>query len=127
MKVYLAGYNIDTEVLNDLKKSGKERKDLTPEVLSAAYARISRDPRPINEIRVDAKNEVERARKSNSSIIFKMGHHSVAEHAVFNFDILGVSRLAMEELEKFRLSSYTEKSQRYITLDIQLKGKFSKD
>ena len=46
-----------------------------------------------------------------------MGHHSVAEHAVFNLDIIGVSRLAMEEVEKFRLSSYTEKSQRYITLD----------
>jgi flavin-dependent thymidylate synthase len=40
----------------------------------------------------------------------------VAEHAVFNFDILEVSRLAMEEIEKFRLSSYTEKSQRYVTL-----------
>ena len=117
MKVYLAGYNVDTEVLSDLNKAGKERKDITPEVLSAAYARISRDPRPINEIRVDARSEVERSRKSNSSIIFKMGHHSVAEHAVFNLDIIGVSRLAMEELEKFRLSSYTEKSQRYIKLD----------
>ena len=46
-----------------------------------------------------------------------MGHHSVAEHAVFNLDILGASRYAMEEIEKFRLSSYTKKSQRYITLD----------
>jgi len=46
-----------------------------------------------------------------------MGHHSVAEHAVFNLDVMGVSRLVMEELEKFRLCSYTEKSQRYITLD----------
>jgi len=45
-----------------------------------------------------------------------MGHHSVAEHAVFNFDIIGVSRLAVEEIEKFRLCSYTEKSQRYIAL-----------
>ena len=45
-----------------------------------------------------------------------MGHHSVAEHAVFNFDIIGVSRLAIEEIERFRLNSYTEKSQRYITL-----------
>jgi thymidylate synthase ThyX len=45
-----------------------------------------------------------------------MGHHSVAEHAVFNFDIIGVSRLALEEIEKFRLCSYTEKSQRYIRL-----------
>jgi len=117
MKVYLSGYNVDTSVLDELNKKGKKREDLTPEVLSAAYARISRDPRPINEIRKDARSEVSRARRSNSSIIFKMGHHSVAEHAVFNLDILGISRFAMEELEKFRLCSYTEKSQRYITLD----------
>ena len=117
MKVYLAGYNVDTTVLNQLQEKTGNRQDLTPEVLSAAYARISRDPRPINEIRKDARDEVERSRKSNKTIIFKMGHHSVAEHAVFNLDILGVSRLAMEEVEKFRLCSYTEKSQRYITLD----------
>ena len=117
MKVYLAGYNVDTAILNDLQKKAGTRIDLTPEVLSAAYARISRDPRAINEIRADARGEVERSRKSNSTIIFRMGHHSVAEHAVFNLDILGVSRLAMEELEKFRLCSYTEKSQRYVTLD----------
>jgi flavin-dependent thymidylate synthase len=86
-------------------------------VLSAAYARISRDPRPINEIRKDAREEVEKSRRSNSTIIFKMGHHSVAEHAVFNLDVIGVSRFVMEELEKFRLCAYTEKSQRYITLD----------
>ena len=117
MKVFLAGYNVDTKILEELQEKSGKRQDLTPEVISAAYARISRDPRPINEIRDTARGEVEKARKSNSTIIFKMGHHSVAEHAVFNLDILGVSRLAMEELEKFRLCSYTEKSQRYITLD----------
>ncbi|MBM3293105.1 MAG: FAD-dependent thymidylate synthase [Candidatus Aminicenantes bacterium] len=31
-------------------------------------------------------------------------------------DVLGLSRLAIEELERFRLASFTEKSQRYITL-----------
>ncbi|MCF7907559.1 MAG: FAD-dependent thymidylate synthase [Candidatus Omnitrophica bacterium] len=117
MKVHLAGYNVDTEILRQIQKESGARQDLTPEVLSAAYARISRDPRPIGEIRKESRDEVERARKSNSTIIFKMGHHSVAEHAVFNLDILGVSRLGMEEIEKFRLCSYTEKSQRYITLD----------
>ncbi len=45
-----------------------------------------------------------------------MGHSSIAEHAVFNIDVLGVSRLIVEEIEKFRLCSYTEKSQRYILL-----------
>jgi flavin-dependent thymidylate synthase len=117
MKVHLAGFNVDTKVLEELQDNNPRRLDITPEVISAAYARISRDPRPIEQIRQDARKEVEGARKSNSTIIFKMGHHSVAEHAVFNLDIVGVSRLAMEEVEKFRLCSYTEKSQRYITLE----------
>jgi len=116
MKVLLAGYNIDREVIEDLKKHSPSRLDITPETLSASYARISRDPRPVDELRRAAREEVEKARRSNQNIIFKMGHHSVAEHAVFNFDIIGVSRLAIEEIEKFRLCSYTEKSQRYITL-----------
>ena len=90
---------------------------LTPETLSAAYARISRSPLPIDQLRKKACQDVEKARKSNQKIIFAMGHHSVAEHAVFNFDIMGVSRLALEEIERFRLVSYTEKSQRYVTLD----------
>jgi flavin-dependent thymidylate synthase len=116
MKVILAGYNVDSEVIDDLKKKSPHREDVTPETLSASYARISRDPRPANELRAVARKEVDKARRSNRQIIFKMGHHSVAEHAVFNFDIIGVSRLALEEIEKFRLCSYTEKSQRYISL-----------
>ncbi|MBN3033917.1 MAG: FAD-dependent thymidylate synthase [Candidatus Saganbacteria bacterium] len=116
MKVFLAGYNLDAEVIDELTKN-QPRRDATPETLSASYARISRDPRPINELRRDARAEVEKARKSNSTIIFKMGHHSVAEHAVFNFDLIDVSRLALEEIEKFRLCSYTEKSQRYQKLE----------
>ncbi|GBR72511.1 FAD-dependent thymidylate synthase [Candidatus Termititenax aidoneus] len=116
MKVFLAGYNLDADVIAELKKNNS-RQDITPETLSAAYARISRDPRPINELRRDARAEVEKSRKSNQKIIFGLGHSSVAEHAVFNFDVIDVSRRAMEELEKFRLCSYTEKSQRYITLD----------
>jgi len=117
MKVILAGYNVDTEVLKELVEKAGRRDDVTPEVISAAYARISRDKRPVNELRDVARKEVEKARKSNSTIIFKMGHHSVAEHAVFNLDVIGISRLIVEEIEKFRLSSFTEKSQRYITLD----------
>ncbi len=116
MKIILAGYNLDREVIEELKRSSPPRQDVTPETLSASYARISRDPRPADELRAAARHEVEQARRSNQTIIFKMGHHSVAEHAVFNFDIIGASRLALEEIEKFRLCSYTEKSQRYITL-----------
>ena len=116
MKVILAGYNLDTEVIKELRK-GKEVPAATPETISAAYARISRDKRPVDELRAVARREVEKARQSNRKIIFSMGHHSIAEHAVFNFDIMGVSRLAIEELERFRLCSYTEKSQRYQKLE----------
>ena len=91
-----------------------ERDNLTPETLSAAYARISRNPRPVYELREIARQEVDKARRSNQNIIFGLGHSSVAEHASFNFDILGVSRYAVEIIEHFRLASYTEKSQRYI-------------
>jgi flavin-dependent thymidylate synthase len=116
MRVLLAGYNVDAAVVDELKAASPPREDVTPETLSASYARISRDPRPVDELRAAARAEVERARRSNRSIIFKMGHHSVAEHAVFNFDLIGVSRLAIEEIERFRLVSFTEKSQRYVTL-----------
>lgn len=117
LDVRLAGHNIDADVLKKLKESGWDGKNnLTPETISAAYARISRDPRPVYELREDAREEVDKARKSNEAIVFKMGHHSVAEHAYMNFDILGLSRLAVESLEEARLCAYTEKSQRYITL-----------
>jgi flavin-dependent thymidylate synthase len=105
------------EILHQLYQEAKElltRDNLTPETISAAYARISRNPKPVNELREIARQEVDRARKSNQNIIFGLGHSSVAEHAIFNFDIIGVSRFAVETIEHFRLASYTEKSQRYI-------------
>ena len=118
MNVILAGVNIDRETLKELEEgTASLQESPTPETISAAYARISRNPRPVNELREIARREVEKARKSNQSIVFDMGHSSIAEHAVFNVDVLGVSRLIVEEIEKFRLASYTEKSQRYIRLE----------
>ena len=115
MKVILAGFNVDIDILKQLDPNGEAL--LTPETFSAAYARISRSSKSVSELRREACKDVEKARKSNKTIIFEMGHHSVAEHAVFNFDIMGISRLCLEEVEKFRLVSYTEKSQRYVTLE----------
>lgn len=119
LQVIHSGRNIDEEVLAELMKGNNSEEVVlaaTPEVLSAAYARISRDSRPVDELRADARKEVEKSRKSTENIVFTMGHHSVAEHAVLNFDVIGLSRLAVEALEQHRLCSYTEKSQRYITL-----------
>lgn len=114
-RVILAGFNVDTTVLEELR-GGRGDAPATPETLSAAYARISRDPRPVGELRAAARADVGRARVSNQRIVFEFGHHSVAEHAVFNFDLIGVSRLVVEAVEARRLASYTEKSQRYIRL-----------
>lgn len=115
-RVILAGFNVDTTVLGEMVGRHPEATAATPEVLSAAYARISRDPRPVDELRAIARADVGRARASNQRIVFEFGHHSVAEHAVFNFDLIGVSRLVVESVQAHRLASYTEKSQRYIRL-----------
>ncbi len=114
MKIILAGYNLDYDLIRELKDKSGLKQDLTPETISAAYARISRSPKQVNELREGARDEVDKARQSNRNIVFDMGHSSVAEHAVFNIDVIGVSRLLVEEIEKFRLCSYTEKSQRYV-------------
>ena len=137
MPVKIAGYNIDADLIERLtifldglehnpefENSGLPSEirsliaedNMTPETLSAAYARISRDPKPINELRKIARESVARARRSNENIVFGMGHASVAEHAVFNVDVTGISRLAVESIQARRLMSFTEKSQRYIAL-----------
>jgi flavin-dependent thymidylate synthase len=119
LTVTLGGYNVDLQALEKRLAGAGEAEGgaLSPETIAAAYARISRDPRHVSELRADSCREVERARKSNRTIIFDMGHASVSEHAVFNLDISGLSRLAVEALEHHRLASYTEKSQRYVRLE----------
>lgn len=105
MKVIIAGYNKTSE------------DNLSPEVISASYARTSRQEKTIPEIREEAKKDLIKARESNRNIVYGVGHSSIAEHVVFNIDILGVSRFLVEEIESHRLASYTEKSQRYVLFD----------
>jgi len=116
MKIRLAGYNIDYETIMDIEDTFADLDSLTPETIAAAYARISRSPKGVDELRAAARAEVDKARASNETIVFAMGHSSIAEHAVFNVDVIGVSRLLVEEIERFRLCSFTEKSQRYVLL-----------
>jgi flavin-dependent thymidylate synthase len=111
MKVSIAGYNIDRKIIDKLP----ENQAATPETLCAAFARISRSEKEIPELREEAVNEVKNARKSNEKIIFGMGHSSIAEHAVFNIELIGISRYLTEVVQKSRLASFTEKSQRYVT------------
>ena len=136
----LAGINVPIKIVEDLKQLKKDLetspesdeaklshasykldqlvKQFTPEILLAAYARISRQPEDVDKLIEQALKDIPAARKSNEAIIFGMGHHSVADHAMFNFNIIGVSRLVVEEIEKRRIGAgYTEKSQRYVTLE----------
>ncbi len=45
------------------------------------------------------------------------GHTSVLEHAVFTFQIEGLSRAALAQLTRHRLASFDVQSQRYVRLD----------
>ncbi|PKN75717.1 MAG: thymidylate synthase (FAD) [Candidatus Cloacimonetes bacterium HGW-Cloacimonetes-2] len=112
MQVQIAGFNIDKSLIDKL-----DTELATPEVISAAYARISRSSKDVTELRTEAMEELAKARASNDRIIFEMGHSSIAEHAVFNIDIIGISRVLAELIQSVRLASFTEKSQRYVTLD----------
>lgn len=113
MKVELSGATVP--VVGDVWSGGADDfTDGVHEVIPAAYARISRSDKDVLELIKEAKDDVEGSRKSNQTIVYDYGHSSIAEHAVFNVSILGVSRYCVEFIESFRLASYTEKSQRYV-------------
>ncbi len=112
MKIVLAGFNVDEKLIKQIPNQTLA----TPEVISAAYARISRSKKDVSALREEAQVEIDKTRASNETILFEMGHSSIAEHAVFNFDLIGVSRYITEFIQKSRLASFTEKSQRYVTL-----------
>jgi len=120
MIVELAGINIPKKIIDLIKEynilSKAQAEALTPETISAAYARISRSKKSVDELVDEAIDDTEGTRRSVSSIL-GMGHHSIADHAMFNFNIKKVSRLVVESIEERRLAGYTEKSQRYVTLD----------
>jgi len=115
MEVIIAGFNVDKNVLDSLFNGGFDGI-VSSESIAAAYARISRSNLSVDELRKEALLDVEKTRKSNTQIVHEYSHFSIAEHAVFNIDIKGISRLAVEYLEHARLVSYTEKSFRYCNL-----------
>lgn len=133
--VKLAGFSTPVKILEEMKKLYNSIKEgsadvknvqtrlenmigwFTPEPIAAAWARISRDPEDINKLLENALEDVPKARKSNETIIHKMGHHAAAQNAMFHFNITNASRLVIEDIEKRRLAGYLEKSQRYVTLD----------
>jgi thymidylate synthase (FAD) len=49
--------------------------------------------------------------------VLSLGHHSVMEHASYTFSLEGVSRVLTHQLVRHRMASYSQQSQRYVSLD----------
>lgn len=49
--------------------------------------------------------------------VVEMGHLSVVEHAHFTFSVEGVSRSLTHQLVRHRVASYSQQSQRYVSMD----------
>ena len=45
------------------------------------------------------------------------GHESILEHAVYTFEIKGVSRALTHQLVRHRIASYSQQSQRYVNME----------
>ena len=48
--------------------------------------------------------------------IWRSGHHSPFEHAVFTFAVDGLSRVASHQLVRHRIASFSQQSQRYVRM-----------
>ncbi|MDR1649176.1 MAG: FAD-dependent thymidylate synthase [Synergistaceae bacterium] len=85
-----------------------------PDGLVAAAARICYSDIP-------ASGLLERERDGRSSArllkdLWRSGHHSPFEHASFTFGVDGLSRVASHQLVRHRMASYSQQSQRYVTM-----------
>ena len=121
--VNLYGWNIDAEKLKEELKfsiglEGKEidklLQKISPVVISTACAGISHQEKNFRDLR-EKYRDLEKMVNLDEKLV-KMGHKSIVEHMNFNFDII-LTRIAIEKFEKFRLASYTEKSQRFTEVD----------
>lgn len=84
-----------------------------PERAVAAAARLCYSPRGVSELHEKLTEE------EVASLLEKlvgMGHFSALEHAVFTFGVEGISRACSHQLVRHRLASYSQQSQRYVTL-----------
>ena len=58
------------------------------------------------------------SKKPQSALLHatESGHSSVTEHAVFTFEVEGVSRALLAQLTRHRLASFSVQSQRYVNM-----------
>lgn len=84
-----------------------------PERTVALAARLCYSPRGIGDLARDLSDD------EVGSLLGKlrsMGHLSALEHAQFVFGVEGISRACSHQLVRHRVASYSQQSQRYVTL-----------
>lgn len=81
------------------------------DIICASAGNSCYSDRPAHEIMDDIDSE-----KILNRIV-GMGHHSVIEHAVFTFSVQGVSRALTHQLVRHRVASFSQQSQRYVSID----------
>ena len=84
-----------------------------PERTIAAAARVSTSPVDTKEI---SKQLTPEAIDRLFTHLLTSGHLSTFEHASFTFAIEGISRVTSHQLVRHRMASFTQQSQRYLSL-----------
>ena len=62
------------------------------------------------------KKTDERTKKRLIDMVVKSGHTSTIEHASFTFAVEGISRVCSHQLVRHRIASFSQQSQRYVSL-----------
>ncbi len=85
----------------------------SPDTVAAAAARLCYSAVSGAEL-----TEKETPEKTASLLrhLWKSGHYSPFEHAVFTFAIDGISRVASHQLVRHRIASFSQQSQRYVSM-----------
>lgn len=85
-----------------------------PEELIAKSAKLCYSPVGVDEI---GEKLTPQSTQSFLEMLTSLSHASPLEHASFSFAVEGVSRVLSHQLVRHRLASYSQQSQRYVTLD----------
>lgn len=84
-----------------------------PEKTIVLAARLCYSPSSIAELEEKVSGQ---AYEKFLAGILNMGHLSVLEHSSFTFGVDGISRATSHQLVRHRLASYSQQSQRYVTM-----------
>lgn len=81
-----------------------------PDKICATAARLCYSPRGASDL-------IDYGINANGlKHVIASGHESVIEHATFTFSVEGVSRALSHQLVRHRVASYSQQSQRYVTM-----------